>query len=562
MYVQISSLELDVNVRQQSLAVVPFHGRNEEVNLSSEMTNEPSSSQPPTNISDPFPMENLDDLTDQEPDCGGDRVKAMFEYTVSYKKAWKAKQNAIARVYGNWENSYKLLPRWLAAVSHFVPGTIVKHQYKEDDDQSAQVANFKRVFWAFKPCIDALPYLKPIVQIDGTFLYGKYRGTLLIATSQDGDTHVVPFAFAIVEGENKEAWLPNIMDREGRAADPGPEDPSLLYLQSRHCSQFIWAGHPDRIFRTRRCAHDRIAEPPVAIVPYLRHSGFYGVSWLRFFALQPSLISALVERWRPETHTFHTTQGECTITLEDVAIQLGIIPPPNKLAGQRLSLAWLAENFIDLAEDANDAQVQKFARAYILRLIGGWVGVRDKFNPPDGSLHYYRTVLDSMRRNEIIWRPYAANEIHNLIPGYCLAGREVWLAETNIGFDEDIVHVLEENTGTDKIEVIMLSLCEDKEVHWSGEAFKKMNNWVSLQPQIVECPRMHSAPNVDTLHSSLETLDLRECSSLEFFPEVLEPMENIRQVYLDKTAIEELPPFSIGNLIGAGTTVPEPLFKA
>ncbi|KAF7811314.1 serine/threonine-protein phosphatase 7 long form-like protein [Senna tora] len=75
-------------------------------------------------------------------------------------------------------------------------------------------------------------------------------------------------------------------------------------------------------------------------------------------------------------------------------------PTTKKLTGQRLSLAWLAENFTDLADDANDAQVQQFDRAYILRLIGG-----------------------------IIWRPYAANEIRNLIPGYCLAGREVWLAE-------------------------------------------------------------------------------------------------------------------------------------
>ncbi|KAF7813105.1 TMV resistance protein N-like [Senna tora] len=49
--------------------------------------------------------------------------------------------------------------------------------------------------------------------------------------------------------------------------------------------------------------------------------------------------------------------------------------------------------------------------------------------------------------------------------------------------------------------------------------------------------------------TSLETLDLRECSSLEFFPKVLEPMENVRDIYLDQTAIKELP-FSIENLVG------------
>ncbi|KAK7275027.1 hypothetical protein RIF29_16133 [Crotalaria pallida] len=49
-------------------------------------------------------------------------------------------------------------------------------------------------------------FCKPIIQIDGTFLYGKYRGTLLIATSQDGNSKVVPLAFAIVEGETLSAW--------------------------------------------------------------------------------------------------------------------------------------------------------------------------------------------------------------------------------------------------------------------------------------------------------------------------------------------------------------------
>ncbi|KAA3474057.1 serine/threonine-protein phosphatase 7 long form-like protein [Gossypium australe] len=40
--------------------------------------------------------------------------------------------------------------------------------------------------------------------------------------------------------------------------------------------------------------------------------------------LRANLISALVERWCPKTHTFHLLYGEVTITLQDVAVQLGL----------------------------------------------------------------------------------------------------------------------------------------------------------------------------------------------------------------------------------------------
>ncbi|XP_025640503.1 protein MAIN-LIKE 1-like [Arachis hypogaea] len=61
-------------------------------------------------------------------------------------------------------------------------------------------------------------------------------------------------------------------------------------------------------------------------VPYLQMAGLYHLARLndRWFRLDESLVSAFVERWRSETHTFHMPFGESTITLQDVAYQLGL----------------------------------------------------------------------------------------------------------------------------------------------------------------------------------------------------------------------------------------------
>ncbi|KAA0065899.1 serine/threonine-protein phosphatase 7 long form-like protein [Cucumis melo var. makuwa] len=93
---------------------------------------------------------------------------------------------------------------------------------------------------------------------------------------------------------------------------------------------------------------------------------------------------------------------EYTITLQDVAMQLwlsmdgepltrslkynwkviyedflGVVPPDMK--GQWLSLPWLAEQFEELSPDADVVSVQRYARAYIMQLIGGFLFV-DKSN--------------------------------------------------------------------------------------------------------------------------------------------------------------------------------------
>ena len=38
----------------------------------------------------------------------------------------------------------------------------------------------------------------------------------------------------------------------------------------------------------------------------------------------PAALTAMIDRWRPETHSFHLSCGEMTITLEDAAMILGL----------------------------------------------------------------------------------------------------------------------------------------------------------------------------------------------------------------------------------------------
>ena len=65
---------------------------------------------------------------------------------------------------------------------------------------------FQRVFWSFKPSIEGFASCRPVLSIDGAHLYGKYKGTLLIAMGYDGNNQLFPLAFAITECENIDSW--------------------------------------------------------------------------------------------------------------------------------------------------------------------------------------------------------------------------------------------------------------------------------------------------------------------------------------------------------------------
>ena len=66
--------------------------------------------------------------------------------------------------------------------------------------------HFMQAFWTFRPRAEGLKHCKPIMQINGTFLYEKYKGKFLITTSIDTNGHIFPLAFAIIEEVSQASW--------------------------------------------------------------------------------------------------------------------------------------------------------------------------------------------------------------------------------------------------------------------------------------------------------------------------------------------------------------------
>ncbi|CAN1132732.1 Serine/threonine-protein phosphatase 7 long form homolog [Linum perenne] len=131
--------------------------------------------------------------------------------------------------------------------------------------------------------------------------------------------------------------------------------------------------------------------------PFLEGCRLLGVRRVLGHTPCKELVTALIERWRPETNTFHLVSGEATITLEDVEVLtgppttrspllvspnerpitdiceqwLGVAPPPSAIQGRTVRVSWVKRLFGRLLDGAPVEVVTFHARAYMWVLVAG-----------------------------------------------------------------------------------------------------------------------------------------------------------------------------------------------
>ena len=90
--------------------------------------------------------------------------------------------------------------------------------------------------------------------------------------------------------------------------------------------------------RRRKCVLPQGGLDP-CIMQYINVAGLIGLFKVPDMEADHALITALVERWRLETHTFHLPHGEMGITLKDIEVMLEIPVDGLPVTG-RTDLKW------------------------------------------------------------------------------------------------------------------------------------------------------------------------------------------------------------------------------
>ncbi|CAN1122165.1 Protein MAIN-LIKE 2 [Linum perenne] len=189
-------------------------------------------------------------------------------------------------------------------------------------------------------------------------------------------------------------WAEPLVDRTPEGVRPQPGDCSLLWGENKHKATLVWRD-------PQACNALKLRQRSSCLEWSSEYEGFLSECRLlpvvRLLGSTPckELVTALIERWRPETNTVYLIQGEATITLEDVEVLtglptdgvpvtvavdirppgavceelFGIQPPARSCTGQSVKISWVKGVFNRLPASAPADVVIRYARAYTRVLL-------------------------------------------------------------------------------------------------------------------------------------------------------------------------------------------------
>ncbi|KAL6586488.1 hypothetical protein OROMI_001476 [Orobanche minor] len=172
-----------------------------------------------------------------------EQIQRQYKVDISKMKTFRAKNEAIKHVRGDYATQYKLLRDYALEVQARNPDTTVKIDVETEPNPHVETRTFRRIYF----CIGALKKgfaagRRDFLGLDGAFMKGPYPGQILSAVALDGNNGIYPLASETLEKLKSEAnEYIAIFCGDGKYQISGPwQDQCIVDVGNQSCTCKKW----------------------------------------------------------------------------------------------------------------------------------------------------------------------------------------------------------------------------------------------------------------------------------------------------------------------------------